>query len=621
MEFVEQIRDYRRKHIESLWEGTFEEYLELVLQTPRIARNAHSRVYDMISRAGWEDTPAGRSYNFFSRELFGIEDTLQILVEDYLKPAALGLDTKNRLLLLMGPVGTGKSTIVNLIKRGLEEYSRTPEGALYGIKGCPMHEEPLHLVPRELRGCLEKKGIRVEGSLCPRCRLQLEQEYGGDAFKVTVERVFLSEEDRVGIGTFTPSDPKSQEIAELTGSLDFSTIGEYGTESDPRAYRFDGELNKANRGIMEFQELLKCDEKFLYNLLSLSQEGNFKAGRFALISADELVIGHTNYSEFEEFIRESRHEALKSRLYVIPVPYNLRLSQEERIYKKLLDRSEVQGIHLAPFALRSAAIFSVLTRLEDPQKQGISREKKMYLYDGLLPEGTTEIEVKELKNDHPQEGMKGADPRFVLNCISSAMAAPREGCVSGEQILSALRKGLRRNLSISGGDREFWERMLMLAEKEHNSLLRKDVSKACLSCVPESPEKIFNEYMASISAFLKQEGENPGAGEQMDLRLMDTVEDHIHVTGSGKKLFREELLSRRARYESLGRRFDFTAHSGLREAVESEAISRILAGWGEAGSDEEYKSPELFRVVETLMSEFGYCRECVREALHAAVDI
>lgn len=207
----------------------------------------------------------------------------------------------------MGPVSGGKSTIVTMLKRGLEQYSRTDEGALYAIKGCPMHEEPLHLIPYELRPEFEEAyNIKIEGNLCPSCQLMLEEVYNNRVEDVLVERIFLSEDKRVGIGTFSPSDPKSQDIADLTGSIDFSTIAEYGSESDPRAYRFDGELNKANRGIMEFQEMLKCDEKFLWHLLSLTQEGNFKAGRFALISADELIIAHTNEAEYRSFISNKK---------------------------------------------------------------------------------------------------------------------------------------------------------------------------------------------------------------------------------------------------------------------------------------------------------------------------
>ena len=193
----------------------------------------------------------------------------------------------------------------------------------------------------------------------------------GELKMLLVERIFFSEDKRVGIGTFTPSDPKSQDIADLTGSIDFSTIAEFGSESDPRAYRFDGELNKANRGMMEFQEMLKLDEKFLWHLLSLTQEGNFKAGRFALISADELIVAHTNETEYRSFISNKKNEALHSRIIVMPIPYNLKVSQEERIYEKMINESDMAHVHIAPHALRVAAIFSVLTRLEDPKNKAL----------------------------------------------------------------------------------------------------------------------------------------------------------------------------------------------------------------------------------------------------------
>src|SRR5690606_16680507 len=243
-----------------------------------------------------------------------------------------------------------------------------------------MHDDPLHLIPPHLReDFYQEYGIRIEGSLSPLNMMRLEEEYGGRIENVLVERIFFLEDKRVGIGTFSPSDPKSQDIADLTGSIDFSTIAEYGSESDPRAYRFDGELNKANRGIMEFQEMLKCDEKFLWNLLSLTQEGNFKAGRFALISADELIIAHTNEAEYRAFAANKRNEALLSRMIVMPIPYNLKVSEEEKIYRKLIAQSDMSHVHIAPHALRAAAIFSILTRLKESKKQGMDLIKKMRL--------------------------------------------------------------------------------------------------------------------------------------------------------------------------------------------------------------------------------------------------
>src|SRR5690625_767576 len=454
MDILNKARSHREEERLLQWEGTFADYLEIVKERPEVAQTAHSRVYNMIKHSGLSERNGRKMYDFFGEEIFGLEDAIEKLVEEYLHPAAKRLDVRKRILLLMGPVSGGKSTVVTMLKRGLEQYSRTDEGAVYAIKGCPMHEDPLHLIPKHLREDFsEEYGIRIEGSLSPLNAMRLEKEYGGRIEDVEVERIFLSEDKRVGIGTFSPSDPKSQDIADLTGSIDFSTIAEFGSESDPRAYRFDGELNKANRGMMEFQEMLKCDEKFLWHLLSLTQEGNFKAGRFALISADELIVAHSNEAEYRSFIANKKNEALHSRIIVIPIPYNLKVSEEERIYQKMINESDMAEVHIAPHALRVAAIFSILTRLKDSKKQGIDRLMKMRLYDGENIEDTNNINVEELKKEYPEEGMNGIDPRYVINRISSTIIRKEVPSINALDVLRSLKDGLDQHASISQEDR------------------------------------------------------------------------------------------------------------------------------------------------------------------------
>ncbi|MBY6273562.1 MAG: protein prkA, partial [Bacillaceae bacterium] len=423
MRILDKIAQARMEEEKLKWEGTFAEYLELLKEKPWIAQSAHARIYNMIKDAGVEEDENGRKrYKFFSGHLFGLEEALERLVEEYFHPAAKRLDVRKRILLLMGPVSGGKSTLVNLLKRGLEAYTRTEKGAVYAIKDCPMHEDPLHLIPNHLReDFYQEFGIRIEGNLSPLNMMRLEQEFGGRIEEVPVERIFFSEDRRVGIGTFSPSDPKSQDIADLTGSIDFSTIARYGSESDPRAYRFDGELNKANRGLMEFQEMLKSDEKFLWHLLSLTQEGNFKAGRFALISADEMIIAHTNETEYRSFIANKKNEALHSRIIVMPIPYNLKVSEEEKIYEKMIKESDAADVHIAPHTLRIAAMFTVLTRLREPKRGDMDLIKKMRLYDGEMVEGFSQADADELKKEFADEGMSGIDPRYVINRISSAI--------------------------------------------------------------------------------------------------------------------------------------------------------------------------------------------------------
>lgn len=624
-DILKRAQGLERNKEELAWEGSFQEYLDLVMKNPRVTRSSYSRLYEMIAAQGREESTGLTSFRFFSQDLFGIEETLEVLVEEYLKPAALGMDVKNRVLVLIGPVGSGKSTIVSLMKRGLERYSLTEEGALYGIKGCPMQEEPLHLIPEELRDSLREMGIMVEGTLCPSCRLKVKQQYGGDISRVPVERVFISEADRVGIGTFVPSDPKSQDIAELTGSIDFSAITEYGSESDPRAYRFDGELNKANRGLMEFQEILKCDSRFLYNLLSLAQEGNFKAGRFALISADEVVVGHTNPAEYERFVKESTNEAMVSRMYLISVPYNLRLSQEERIYRKLLGTTAEKRIHFAPYALRAAAMFSILTRLQDPCRQDITLVKKLLLYDGQGEDRYTKKDVEELRRESPGEGMSGIDPRFVLNRICSAVAANSKGCITAGEILTFLKNGLAKHPVAGGGDIGRWERLLFLAENEYRAAVKKDLAHACMSCYPDIAQQVFEDYMKCISTDRRELGASTvfctekcqdfseaADSASPDVRLMEFIEKYLELSVSGKKVFREELVSRRTRYASAGKSFDYAAHSGLKDAVEAEVLRRVFAGES-SGSMESEKPLRLLR--ETLIKGFGYCSLCADAVL------
>lgn len=622
MDFLKRLEEHRSLEKELAWEGTFQEYLQIVKERPWVCQLAHARIYNMIRDAGVEEIDGVKRYKFFASELFGLDKTLEKLVEEYFHPAARRLDVRKRILLLMGPVSGGKSTLVAMLKRGLEKYSRTDRGALYGIKGCPMHEEPLHLIPRELRPEFEKEyGVYVEGELCPYCRMMLETEYDGKIENVRVERIFLSEENRVGIGTFTPSDPKSQDIADLTGSVDFSTIAEYGSESDPRAYRFDGELNIANRGIMEFQEMLKCDEKFLWNLLSLSQEGNFKAGRFALIYADEMIVAHTNENEYKAFISNKKNEALHSRIIVMKIPYNLRVSDEIKIYEKLIRQSDLKDIHIAPHALRVAAIFSVLSRLKESKKQGMDIVKKMKLYDGEDVEGFKQKDVAELQNEAPEEGMSGVDPRYVINRLSSALIRTSTRCINALDVLRALKDGLDQHPSITGEERERLLNFISIARKEYDEIAKKEVQKAFVYSYEESARILFDNYLDNVEAYCNGTRlKDPITDEELDPdeKLMRSIEEQIGVSENAKKSFREEILIRLSSYARRGKKFDYTCHERLREAVEKKLFADLKDVVKITTSTRTPDAEQLKRINEVsnkLISEYGYCAVCANELL------
>ncbi|WP_332697641.1 PrkA family serine protein kinase [Halalkalibacter lacteus] len=622
MNLLDKLSIYREEEEKLNWEGEFSEYLELVKRSPHIAMPAHTRMYAMIKSAGIEKHKGNRKYLFFSEELFGLEDAITKLVEEYFYPASQRLDVRKRLLLLMGPVSGGKSTIVMLLKKGLERYTRTDEGAVYAIKGCPMHEEPLHLIPESLRPEVEKEfGVKIEGSLCPICRMRLKEEYGGNMEAMPVERIVFSEENRVGIGTFAPSDPKSQDISDLTGSIDFSTIGQYGSESDPRAYRFDGELNKANRGLMEFQEMLKCDEKFLWNLLSLTQEGNFKAGRFALISADELIVAHTNETEYRNFISNKKNEALHSRILVMRIPYNLKVSQEERIYDKLIKKSDLHHMHIAPHSLRTAATFSILTRLEPSKKTNMDLLKKMYLYDGETVEGYMDKDVEELKQEAENEGMFGIDPRYVLNRISSALMKDDKTCINALDILKSLKDGLDQHPSITSDEKERTLKFITIARQEYDDLAKNEVQRAFVYSFEESAKSLLDNYLDNVEVYCHgHKMKDPITGEEMDPdeKLMRSIEAQIEVSENAKKAFREEILIRISLYARKGQTFDYSSHKGLKEAIEKKLftdLKDVVKITTSSKTPDEYQLKRINEVSKRLMENHGYCSSCANELL------
>src|SRR6266403_3647284 len=623
----ERLANVRRERESLRWEGSFRDYFELVTQNPKLAQLSHARLNDMIHAAGIERLNEGTrdeiiSYKFFAPELFGIEEPIARLVE-YFKSAAQRLEVRKRILLLMGPVGGGKSTIVTMLKRGLEKWSRTPDGAVYAIKDCPMHEEPLHLIPPELRPEIEKHyGIYIEGELCPQCRYNLEHVYRGRHEDVLVHRIVFSEKDRIGIGTFAPSDPKSQDITELTGSIDLSTIGDVGVESDPRAYRFDGELNIANRGLMEFVEMLKVDEKFLYSLLTLSQEQSIKTGRFALIYADEAILSHTNEAEYIAFAGNRKSEALQDRIILVRVPYNLKVSQEERIYDKLLKQSDaLRNIHIAPNALKIAAMFAVMTRLEEPKKANIDIVKKMKLYDGEDVEGFKSKDVRELQEETVREGMDGISPRYIINRLSGALVRDNITCINPIDALRAIKDGFEQHSGISADQRDRYLNLVSVARREYDDLAKNEVQRAFVYSFEEMAKTMCNNYLDNVEAYCNKERiKDPITEEEMDPdeQLMRSIEEQIGITENAKNTFRQEILIRISSFARKGKPFEYNSHERLKEAIEKKIFADLKDVVKITTSSKTPDTDQLRKindVVDRLVKEHGYCPVCANELL------
>ncbi|MDE2125891.1 MAG: protein prkA [Armatimonadetes bacterium] len=632
-EFLKRVEEQRSQERALAWEGTFAEYLDIVSKKRAVVDLAHARTYNMIMAAGMEETPEGqpRRYRFFLDELYGLERTLQQLVEEYLNPASRRLDIRKRILMLVGPVGGGKSTLVSLIKRGMEQYSRTDVGAMYAIRDCPMHEEPLHLVPDELRADFRRDyGVYIEGDLCPVCRYRLDHEWHGNTQGVPVQRIFFSEKNRVGIGTFKPADPKSQDVAELTGSVNIQALTEFGRESDPRAYNFDGELNIANRGVMEFIEMLKAEKRFLYELNTVAGEQTIKASRFALIYCDVMVIAHTNEYEYNSYFGNKENEAMIDRIFVVKVPYNLRVSEEVRIYEKLIGQSDVHDvgsdldlarIHIAPHTLRVASMFAILTRLKASRKAGLSLVAKMKLYDGEKQVGDwDQRHVRELHDEFQDEGMNGVSPRFIINRISAVLVKSGRHFVTPIDVLRSLRDSV---VEYTTSEEERHRLMGFIDEvrKEFDEMAKKEVQRAFVYSYEESARTLLDNYIDNVEAFCNHEKvKHPITGEDVDPdeRLMRSIEEQISVTENAKREFREGIMRSVASLMRRGQAFSVASDERLREALEKKLftdlkdIVKITTNTKTPDIEQQKKVNE---VVERMCREQGYVPESANELL------
>ncbi len=630
-DILKQAEEQRQTADKLHWEGTFKDYLDIVAKNPKVADLSHARMYDMISAAGVEDPGEGQPkvYKFFEGELFGMERTIQHLVEEYFAPAARRLDIRKRILMLVGPVGGGKSTLSTLLKKGLEKYSKTDEGAVYAIKGSPMHEEPLHLIPEDLRDTFKQQfGIHIEGDLDPVDAHRLKHEWGGRIDDVPVERITLSERERRGIGTFKPADPKSQDVAELTGSVNIQALTEYGLESDPRAYNFDGELNIANRGVIEFIEMLKAEKRFLYELNTVAGEQTIKASRFALIYADLVVLAHTNEYEYNSYFGNKENEAMIDRIFVVRVPYNLRLTEEIKIYEKLIgqsqlseDRADLTAVHIAPHTLRTASMFALLTRLKPSKKSGLSLMTKLKLYDGEKQVGDWDQKhIRELQDEFMDEGMSGVSPRFVINRISAALVKGGKGYVTPIDVLRGMRDGLQEYTS----SEEEHRRLLGFIDetrKDYDELAKKEVQRAFVYSYEESAKTLLENYLDNVDAFCNRtKVKDPITSDDVepDERLMRSIEEQIGVSENAKREFREGIMRSVASVSRRGGSFGVGTDERLKEALEKKLFSDLKDIVKITTSTKTPNQEQLRRindVVDRLVKDQGYTEQSANELL------
>src|SRR5437868_3688155 len=631
--FVESLSAYSRFHRAQHWSGTFGEFLRTVVpgNAKQLARTSHEYLWDMLN---WYGRTGGNgpstngegsgSKELFKRELFGIDDALGRVV-DYFKAAAAGSDVGRRLLLLLGPPSGGKSTLAILIKRGLEEYSRTEEGALYAIRGSPLRENPLNLIPTSLRAEFrERYGVLISGELSPWARDFVERDYEGDFVRVPVERVFLTEASRTGIGTYAPHDPTTADIADLVGSVDLAKVAQIGDEGDPRAWSWSGAVYAASRGLLEMIEILKVKREFLYLLLTLTQEKNVKVSRFPLIHVDEGIVAHTNFAEFRKFLQEPENEALLDRMVIIQVPYTLDYKEEARIYRKLCSSTQAfREVHLDPHALHVAAVYAVLSRLGEAEERDADNVKKVRLYAGEDVEGVSATEADKMRQRNPDEGLAGVSPRFVINALSNAIIQSQAKSLTTMDVLIALKDAIESDVRIDGKKKRKWVDFLVVVRKDfYNRWVKEDVHKALFVSFEQEAQQLLDKYLDEVEAQLDNRHiKDPITSEERkpDERFLRSVEEKIRISESGKNSFRQEVVRKAMGAYKRGEKFTLDSHAPLHDAIEQYLFEQrrdVLRLVSSTTRPDDETRNKVSAVEKRLVDEYGYDPHSAREALN-----
>jgi serine protein kinase len=630
--FLESLVAFTKDHQAAHWSGTLAEFLDTILRkdAAAVARTSHQYIWDMIrwsraaaaARAHAENTPQTQ---LFHDALFGIDESIERVI-DYFKAAAAGSEVGRRLLLLLGPPSGGKSTLVILLKRGLEEYSHTEAGAMYGIRGCPVHESPLHLVPHSLRATFrETYGVDIAGEICPYCRNRLEQQFQGDFMQMPVERIFISEAARSGIGTYAPHDPNTADLADLVGSVDLSKVAEHGDEGDPRAWSWSGAVYAASRGMLEMIEILKVKREFLYLLLTLTQEQNVKVSRFPLIYLDETIIAHTNLAEFRKFLQESENEALLDRMVIIQVPYALNYKDEARIYKKLISSAApaFREVHLDPHVLHGAAVFAALTRLHEGEEKEAELCNKVRIYADEEVEGVNRSDAERIKHRMPDEGLGGVSPRFVVNALSNAIIQSSVKSLTTMDVLLALKDAIENDARIEPKKKRKWIDYLVMTRKHfYNRWVKEDVHKALFVSFEQEAQDLLDKYLDEVEATLDSRTiSDPITNEERkpDERFLRAVEEKIHISDSGKLSFRQEVVRKAMGAFKRNEKFTLNRHAPLHDAVEQylfeqrRDVLRMVSSTTRPDDDVRQK---ISVVEKRLVEEYGYDDHGAREALN-----
>ncbi|GAA0068567.1 PrkA family serine protein kinase [Clostridium sardiniense] len=635
MNFKEFIQSDRESREKEKFNGSFLDYLEIVKENPSIAKLSHKRLYDTIIKDGVEVLKGEdnyrvkriygndiiREYGFFKDNFFGIDKVLMKLV-NYFHSAAMQGEEARQVLYLVGPVGAGKSSLVESLKKALESCE-----PIYSIKGCPMHEEPLHLIPKHLRPEFEELlGVKIEGDLCPVCKYRLLHEYGGRYEEIPIEKKGFSIRSRKGIGVVPPVDPNNQDTSILTGSIDISKMDMY-PEDDPRIFSLNGAFNVGNRGMVEFIEVFKNDVEYLHTIITATQEKSVPSpGKGSMIYFDGVIVAHSNEAEWNKFKADHTNEAILDRIVKIEVPYCLELDEEVKIYQKILKKSSFNA-HIAPHTIDIAAMFAILSRLTASNKVDPITKLKIYNGEEIVEKGSTKrIDISELREEAGSyEGMKGISTRFIIKAIDNALSNSEHNCINPLSIMESIIKSVKE-MDIGSDDKKRYLGFIQdTIRKEYNKILEKEITKAFIHSFREQAESLFNNYIDNAEAFVnKSKIKDTSTGEELnpDEEFMRSIEEQIGVSESSAKGFRADVTSYMFYLVRNGGTMDYTSYEPIKEAIEKKLIASVkdLSRIVTKSRVRDKEQTEKYNAMVEEMQRNGYCLHCCDVILKYAAN-
>lgn len=628
-EFLKLIKKQRKvSSSKSKFKGTFLEYLGIVKDNPGIVKTSHRRLYDAITDMGvavMEDSDKRKTkifegdnlkvYDYFQEEFFGMERVIANLMR-FLKSAAHKGEESRQVLLLMGPVGAGKSALTEHIKASIE---RLP---YYCLEGDPQRGEPLQLVPRSLREEFsEALGVPIEGDISPIARHRLLEEFSGKYEDYPVTETTFSQRGRRGVAAVPPMDANSQDVSVLIGSEDISKLDRY-PEDDPRVLSLNGAFNVGNRGIVEMIEVFKNEIEFLHTIITATQEKRVPSpGKHDMIYFDGVILAHCNEAEWNRFQSEHTNEAILDRIVKVNVPYVLELDQEIKIYQKILGRSEFRA-HIAPHTLKIASMFSVLSRLRPSQKCDILTKMKIYNGEDVIEKGRVKkVDIKDLREEAPTEGMKGISTRFIMKAIDSALADGERNMITPISVIESLTRQVKEQLIDEDFKTHCLEIIQQVVREEYLKILETEIAKAFITAYEEQARSLFNVYLDNAEAHTtrqKLKDRITKEEREPDEPFMRAIEEQIGITGSAKDGFRSDVTAYMFAKMRRGDKVDYTSYEPLKEAIETYLIgsvkdmARIVTKSKTRDDDQQKKYSEM---VQTLIDEYDYNESSAEEII------